>query len=209
MNKRLLAIIGIVVVVVGAGLLIMMHMSKTPAKTVADSSGVPAVNNAVLKTKSSSSLGQYLTDPSGKALYTYGSDTSGMSNCSGTCLATWPPYVDSGSTTGLPTGVGTITRTDNGKIQFTYNDLPLYYFIGDALGHVTGNGVGGFHLAKPVASPVSQASTPTPKPAQAAYAPAATPAPAQAAAATPMAQSSTPASTPAPTATPASSGPAW
>jgi len=62
---------------------------------------------------------------------------SGTSNCTGDCLVTWPALtVNAGDTpTGGPgvTGtLGTITRTDDGTIQVTYNGLPLYFFKGDS-----------------------------------------------------------------------------
>lgn len=164
-NSIIIAII-ILIVVIGGGYVIF-HKSgyKTPAASSANAStsSTPAVNNAVLTTKTNSSLGQYLADPSGKALYAYGSDTSGVSNCTGSCLSAWPAYQDKGATTDLPAGVGTITRTDNGQVQYTYNGLPLYYFASDSPGQVTGNGVSGFTAAKPAAtsSPASTSTTPT------------------------------------------------
>lgn len=109
------------------------------------------VNNSVLITKTNSNVGgQYLASPNGMTLYTYSSDTSNTSNCTGACLSIWPAYVDSGSTTGLPANVGTIKRTDNGEIQYTYKGMPLYFYIGDkAPGQINGNGVQGFYVAKP------------------------------------------------------------
>lgn len=135
-------------------------ISSTTASTT--SSNAPAVNNAILITKTNSSLGQYLAEPNGPPLYTYNADSSGVSNCTGSCLATWPAYQDKGSTTGLPAGVGTIKRTDNGQIQFTYNGMPLYAFVSDNNGQVNGNGVQNFTVAKPAAATSSQpASTPS------------------------------------------------
>jgi predicted lipoprotein with Yx(FWY)xxD motif len=158
MKKAAIGVV-IAVVVIGGGYLIF-HKSPKPASTPASSSSAsaPAVNNAIVLTKSNSSLGQYLTDPSGKALYTYGGDSSGVSNCTGSCLAAWPAYQDKGSTSGLPTGFSTITRTDNGQVQYTYMGLPLYYFASDSQGQVTGNGVDNFQVAKPSASSSSQPS---------------------------------------------------
>jgi len=48
----------------------------------------------------------------------------------------------------LPANVGVITRTDGSK-QYTYKNLPLYYFTGDQTGQVTGDNVENFHVAKP------------------------------------------------------------
>jgi len=147
-------------VLLGGGYALLHKSSNTtPTTTTAKTSAKPTVNNTVLMTKTSSSLGQYLADPNGKALYTYGADSSGVSNCTGACLANWPAYQDSGSTTNLPTGVGTIKRADNGQTQYTYQGLPLYYFVNDSQGQVTGNGISRFQVAKPAAATSSQPTT--------------------------------------------------
>ena len=152
-SSMIVVIIVVIVIIVGGYMVLYRHKSTTTT-----SSTTAAVNNAVLMTKNDSKLGQYLTDSSGKTLYTYGSDTSGVSNCNGGCLATWPAYVDKGSTTNLPSGVSTITRTDNGETQYNYNVMPLYYFASDGNGQATGDGVGGFHVAKPAASSTTSGS---------------------------------------------------
>jgi predicted lipoprotein with Yx(FWY)xxD motif len=167
MNKSIVGVIIALLIVVGGGYAIFHNSSKpaSPASTAGKSStksSAPAVNNAVLITKTDSAAGQYLADPSGKALYTYDKDTSGVSNCTGSCLTTWPAYVDKGSTTGLPAGVGTIKRSDNGQVQYTYNGMPLYYFVSDSAGQVTGDGVEDFSVAKPAAASSSQPATPAP-----------------------------------------------
>ena len=152
----------IVVIVVVAGGYALMHKSnnKTTSTTqTTTKSSAPAVNNAVLITKTDSKIGQYLADPSGKALYTYDADTSGVSNCTGSCLANWPAYQDTGSTANLPAGVGTIKRSDNGQTQYTYNGKPLYYFASDGSGKVTGNGVENFSVAKPAAASSSSSQS--------------------------------------------------
>jgi predicted lipoprotein with Yx(FWY)xxD motif len=161
-NTTILAGVIVVLVLVVGGYALFHKSPKTMATTSSSTqkATTSAVNDAVLTTKTSSSLGQYLTEPNGQALYTYGGDTSGMSNCTGSCLASWPAYQDTGSTTGLPSGVSTIKRTDNGEIQYTYNGMPLYTFVGDSNGQVTGNGVANFTVAKPAAAS-SSSSNPT------------------------------------------------
>jgi len=155
------AVVGILlaVLVIGGVYLIFHKTPKSTTTASSISSNAPAVNNAVLVTKTNSSIGQYLTDPNGNTLYTYAADSSGVSNCMGSCLTAWPAYQDKGSTTSLPAGVSTIKRTDNGQIQYTYYGMPLYYFAGDSSGQVTGNGVQNFQVAKPSASSSSQSSS--------------------------------------------------
>lgn len=151
--------IGIAVVVVLAIVVIAVVHANKKMTTAKPKSNVAAINDAVLKTMTSSSLGKYLTTPSGQALYTYSGDSSGVSNCTGSCLAAWPAYQDTASTVGLPKGVSTIKRTDNSQIQFTYNGKPLYTFASDSNGQVTGNGVSGFSLASPTAAASSSTTT--------------------------------------------------
>jgi predicted lipoprotein with Yx(FWY)xxD motif len=157
MNKGTQALVGLIVliVVVIGGYAIFHKSSKTtsynaPAANTKSSTGqAAAVNNAILTTKISSSVGSYLADPNGNTLYTYGADSSGTSNCTGSCLSTWPAYKDTGATTGLPTNVSTIKRSDNSETQYTYKGKPLYTFSSDSKGQVSGDGVNNFSVAKP------------------------------------------------------------
>jgi predicted lipoprotein with Yx(FWY)xxD motif len=56
-------------------------------------------SSQAVTTKSDSKQGQYLADKDGKTLYTYGADTSGVSNCTGSCMSTWPPYTATSTNT--------------------------------------------------------------------------------------------------------------
>jgi predicted lipoprotein with Yx(FWY)xxD motif len=148
--------IAVVVVIVALGGYAIFH--KTPAKTVSTTTTTSSnpniatsnsVNNSVVITKTNSNVGNYLADPNGNTLYTIGSGAAGVSSCTGSCLSAWPPYIDKGTTAGLPANISSITRSDNGDIQYTYKGMPLYYFASDTSGQVTGNGVSGFSVAKP------------------------------------------------------------
>ncbi|HVC35962.1 MAG TPA: hypothetical protein VNE40_00745 [Candidatus Dormibacteraeota bacterium] len=162
MKKNSTMIIGIIVVLILiVGGYAIFHMSNKTTTSNSPTKSVAAVNNAVLTTKSNSSIGQYLVGSNGMALYTYGGDSSGVSNVTGSLLASWPAYQDTGSTTNLPTGVSTIKRTDNGQTQYTYNGMPLYFFTADSVGQVTGNGVSNFFVAKPATASSSTQPTTT------------------------------------------------
>ncbi len=75
-------------------------------------------------------------------------DTVGKSNCTGTCITNWPAYSVSSQLASLPTNITVIKRAD-GTLQYAWKGMPLYYFVSDkTAGAVTGNGVGGFAVAK-------------------------------------------------------------
>ena len=89
------------------------------------------------------------------SLYRFDNDSPGESACTGDCAENWPPLSAPEGASVLPgLGVGgtlaTIER-DDGTLQVTYNDAPLYYYSGDsAPGDKEGDGIGGvWHLAQP------------------------------------------------------------
>ncbi|HEX8114779.1 MAG TPA: hypothetical protein VF516_43915 [Kofleriaceae bacterium] len=107
-----------------------------------------------LKLANSTTLGNYLADSSGRALYLYSKDfpaTSGaaanpaVSNCSGGCLTAWPVFHADTIAPGpglKAADFGELTRTDGTK-QTTFHGWPLYYFASDTQPSDTkGEGVG-------------------------------------------------------------------
>lgn len=101
------------------------------------------------------SEGGYLTGADGFTLYTFDNDAEGVSNCADECAENWPPLtvaanerVTAGE--GVTGELATIERAD-GRLQVTYNGMPLYYWVEDkAPGDTTGDGVGDvWHLAMP------------------------------------------------------------
>ncbi len=157
-----------------------------------------------------STLGTILTDAAGMTLYLFTNDGPDSSSCSGGCADRWPPLITEGDP--VAEGVaannqlGTTERED-GSLQVTYNNRPLYHFAGDsAPGDANGHEVGGVWFAvgpdgeaaasaapEPTPAPIAPTPTPTPPP-TATPKPTATPVPTE----TP-----TPTATPEPTATPA------
>lgn len=101
------------------------------------------VQNGVYKMVSKDKLGLVMTDLKGMTLYTYAKDTTGVSNCTGKCLANWPAYVAPSQTSNLPENISVITRPD-GTLQYAWKGMPLYYFVKDGdSGDAYGDGVGG------------------------------------------------------------------
>lgn len=109
----------------------------------------PAVaQDAPLITVSTSeTLGKYLADSKGMTLYSFPPDGINVSNCYDKCADAWPPLiVDSAdqitAAEGIPGTFATAERKD-GKLQVTYNGIPLYYWARDAkAGDTTGHRVG-------------------------------------------------------------------
>ena len=105
-----------------------------------------AVSVDTIVVATDATFGEFLTDAKGMALYLYTADSAGQSACSGDCLAAWPALTVAEGTTpvggaGVNGKLGTITR-DDGTLQVTINDLPLYYFAQDkAAGDTTGQGL--------------------------------------------------------------------
>jgi predicted lipoprotein with Yx(FWY)xxD motif len=98
-----------------------------------------AAGAATVEAKSVGTMGTVLVAGSnGMTVYVFAKDVkdSGTSNCTGGCLDTWPALtVPAGGTPVAGAGVtgtlGTITRSDTGTLQVTYNGLPLYFFKND------------------------------------------------------------------------------
>jgi predicted lipoprotein with Yx(FWY)xxD motif len=126
--------------------------SSTPAGASAPSSapasgGASASAATVIKTAASGGS-TFLTDGSGRAVYLWVKDASGMSACTGACAGAWPPVTTTGTATASGSAkasdLGTITRSDGTK-QVTYDGHALYYFSGDSgAGTATGQGSDGF-----------------------------------------------------------------
>jgi predicted lipoprotein with Yx(FWY)xxD motif len=94
-----------------------------------------------------SSLGPILTDQDGRTLYAFTQDKSGISACTGECIATWPALISRQAVAAGPGAdkalLAQTTRAE-GTAQATYGEWPLYYYVGDVgPGDVDGQGVDG------------------------------------------------------------------
>jgi predicted lipoprotein with Yx(FWY)xxD motif len=123
--------------------------SSSSASPTSSPTGSPeAVQNGVYKMMSDSNGVSYLTDENGMTLYIYSKDTTGVSNCSGTCITNWPEFGPKIEPTSLPANITVITRSDK-SLQYAWKGMPLYYFVKDTkAGDVTGDGVGDFTIAR-------------------------------------------------------------
>ena len=100
-----------------------------------------------------SSAGKVWVDLKGMTLYTFDKDTKGeaSSACTGDCISAWPPLVaaDGAVATGDWTLLAVVDADGKTKQMWAYDGQPLYLFAQDKKpGDVTGDGMGGFHVAK-------------------------------------------------------------
>jgi predicted lipoprotein with Yx(FWY)xxD motif len=125
--------------------------------TAASASNSPAASSAkmaVVRTAQATVGGKtetILVNTQGLPLYIYRPDTASMSFVSGGLARLWPPLISATAPVvagpGVAGKVGAL-RDVNGQ-QVTYNGHPLYTFIDDHAGHVTGQGVQNFFVATP------------------------------------------------------------
>ena len=86
-----------------------------------------------------------LVDSSGAGLYTNDMDSGSKIACRGRCLTEWVPLAPptqgqpSSTDSAVETKLGTVKRPD-GTTQVTFNGMPLYTFVEDSSGQVTGDG---------------------------------------------------------------------
>src|SRR3954468_18779331 len=110
-----------------------------------------------------SSLGTFLVDANGRALYLWDADHGSKSTCTGACAQAWPPL----TTSATPKASGAVkasllgtTRRTDGSREVTYAGHPLYYFAGDTQpGQTTGQGSDGFGADWFVVAPNGNAIT--------------------------------------------------
>jgi predicted lipoprotein with Yx(FWY)xxD motif len=172
MKTSTVVIIVVIVIVVIGGIVLLTMSGSGSQSASATATTTQVATTATLNVGSNAQFPSYLTAANGMALYTFKSDTAGVSNCTGTCATEWPPYtVTSGAalTPGANVSgtISTITRAD-GTTQVTYNGMPLYFFVQDtSAGQATGNGDDGFAIAMPTAgtAPASTTAAPTSAPA--------------------------------------------
>jgi len=120
---------------------------------------VEAAAAGMIVTTATGDLGEIVVDEAGFSLYVFMPDDQGPSTCYDACASTWPPLV--GTVTpgaGLDAELlGTVER-DDGTVQVTYNDWPLYYYApDDSPGDTLGQGVGGvWWVVSPEGDPVME-----------------------------------------------------
>jgi predicted lipoprotein with Yx(FWY)xxD motif len=131
--------------------------SSAPA---APSKSATSPGTSTVSTKKTS-LGTFLVDAKGRALYLWDADKGSMSACDGACAQAWPPLTANGTpkaSGGVKASLLGTTKRSDGAREVTYAGHPLYYFAGDtAPGQATGEGSNGFGAPWWVVTPAGNA----------------------------------------------------
>lgn len=129
MSNKLILVLVIVVAIIAVGVWVSTkYISKQGPESGSVSDG--ASQGPIVKTATSSTLGEYLTDGKGITLY------MSLSQCSGSCLESWIPYIatpvaDIKSDDPILKKIN-LVRLSDGRYQYGYGDKLLYYYRGDA-----------------------------------------------------------------------------
>ena len=128
----------------GIAIIVALVLVSTAAALAPSGSAARATTVAT----AANGLGRILVDGRGRTLYLFEKDKRAQSECSGVCIAYWPPLLAKGKWIGI-NGVkqsllASIRRAD-GSRQLTYAGHPLYLFSGDTKrGQTNGEGLTDF-----------------------------------------------------------------
>ena len=109
-------------------------------------------------------IGEVLVDSTGMALYTADEEADGQVRCVDGCTSFWEPLAASDTVPTGPPGVGAldVIEQPDGTQQVTTDGRPLYTFVQDSPGSVTGDGFaddfGDQHLTWHAVRPAGAAS---------------------------------------------------
>jgi predicted lipoprotein with Yx(FWY)xxD motif len=122
--------------------------SKDDSKGHAPAAPAPAAAAPPVQVRAmQSGLGPILTDQNGRSLYAFTRDQGGTGACTGNCIATWPALVGQQKVAagdGIDAAKLSESPRAEGTVQATYNQWPLYYYVGDVgPGDVDGQNVDG------------------------------------------------------------------
>ena len=147
--------------------------AATAAPTTA-LSGAPPTSGAAgsaVQVKDTS-IGKVLAASDGRTLYTFNNDTTGKSNCNGSCASTWPPLTATSAPVKLEGAAGdfSLVNRDDGQKQLALNGKPLYRYAADGSSADTkGEGVGGVWFAAKAAVTATSSTSPVPNPSDNGY----------------------------------------
>jgi predicted lipoprotein with Yx(FWY)xxD motif len=160
--RIIMAGIALAAVATAGGLTAAAASSSTP--TAAASAASANSMSATVRTASANVAGKtetILVTSQGLPLYVYRPDTATKSLVSGGLAQLWPPLTSPAVAGAGVTGKVAVLKDVNGQ-QVTYNGHPLYTFVDDHPGQVTGQGVQNFFVATPGIASITMAGSTAP-----------------------------------------------
>jgi predicted lipoprotein with Yx(FWY)xxD motif len=127
----------------GAAVAAALALAACGGSSAGSGSNAASTTNTTVALKSIDGVGNVLVDSSGMPLYSSNLDASGRPACTGACASVWKPLTVASGTPSAADGagkVGVVMRSD-GTRQVAIAGRPLYTFVKDSPGSVTGNGV--------------------------------------------------------------------
>jgi len=160
--RIIMAGIALAAVATAGGLTAAAASSSTP--TAAASAASTNRMSATVRTASANVAGKtetILVTSQGLPLYIYRPDTATKSLVTGGLARLWPPLTAPAVAGAGVTGKVAVLKDVNGQ-QVTYNGHPLYTFVDDHAGQVTGQGVQNFFVATPGIASITGAGSTAP-----------------------------------------------
>ena len=160
--RIIMAGIALAAVATAGGLTAAAASSSTP--TAAASAASANSMSATVRTASANVAGKtetILVTSQGLPLYIYRPDTATKSLVTGGLARLWPPLTAPAVAGAGVTGKVAVLKDVNGQ-QVTYNGHPLYTFVDDHAGQVTGQGVQNFFVATPGIASITMAGSTAP-----------------------------------------------
>jgi len=160
--RIIMAGIALAAVATAGGLTAAAASSSTP--TAAASAASANSMSATVRTASANVAGKtetILVTSRGLPLYIYRPDTATKSLVTGGLAQLWPPLISPAVAGAGVTGKVAVLKDVNGQ-QVTYNGHPLYTFVDDHAGQVTGQGVQNFFVATPGSASITMAGSTAP-----------------------------------------------
>ena len=159
--RIMIASIGVAVVAAAGGITAASVGTSTASAAPAASHSAAAATVRTAQVPVGGKMETILTTATGQPLYFYKPDTAAKSFVTGGLAQAWPPL-----TSGAPAGSGLsgqlkVLNDVNGQ-QVTYNGHPLYTFVDDHAGQVTGQGVQNFFVATPGIASITMAGSTAP-----------------------------------------------
>jgi len=142
-RKSILAVAVVSLMAIGLAACGSSSNSSTTSASNNSATVASAAGGATVSTMSINGVGTVLVDSKGDALYTNNMDSASKVACTGSCTAIWVPLTapSSGQPTSGDSSVQAKLGVSKSGNQVTYGGKPLYTFVQDSSGQVTGNGV--------------------------------------------------------------------